>query len=324
MMRAQGYEVIEYSNTGSESGASEHVVIFSDSEFDALYGSRSSTDFHGDVAVVGSQGHKDFEAKLIPRLQSRLKKGDIICHPFGHAHSRVVDVFGDFKHVETGIGYPTTMEGAFHVYESNAWMHYHQGKERRNGKNYEWVIPNYFDIDDWDVNYEPGKYLAFLGRICAMKGLDTIKALADFSPWPILLCGQGDASVWEHPNIQYLGPIQGKDRSRFLRNARASLMPTVFTEPFGGSGVEGMLCGTPLISVHYGAFSETVQHGVNGFHCHTLQDWVDAIHAAGDLDRKQIATSARSKYSLAACGVKYDKVFTDITNLDGSGWYTLN
>jgi hypothetical protein len=29
-------------------------------------------------------------------------------------------------------------------------MHYHQGKEGRNGKNYEWVVPNYYDLDDWE------------------------------------------------------------------------------------------------------------------------------------------------------------------------------
>lgn len=323
MMRSVGYDVVEYSNAGSESEATEHVEILNNEEFEELYGSRDRKDFYGDVAVVGSEGHRLFEAKLIPRLQSRLADNDIVCHPFGHAHSRLLEIFPNHHHVETGIGYPTTMEGAFHIYETNAWMHYHQGKERRNGRNYEWVIPNYFEIEDWEPNYEAGAYLAFLGRICSMKGLDTIKALADHSPWPILLCGQGDPTPWEHKNIHYLGPISGKKRSEFLRNARASLMPTVFTEPFGGSGVEGMLCGTPLISVHYGAFSETVRHGVNGFHCRTLQNWIDAINSAGDLDRRSIAENARKKYSLETCGTQYDRAFTDISNLHSEGWYTL-
>lgn len=323
MMRAQGYDVIEYSNAGSESEASEHVQILDEDEFQRLYGSRDKKDFYGDVAVVGSEGHQLFEVKLIPRIQSRIKPGDIVCHPFGHAHSRLLEIFHHNQHVETGIGYPTTMEGAFHVYESNAWMHYHQGKEGRSGRNYEWVIPNYFDLEDWEFSSEDTGYLAFLGRICAMKGLDTIKAIAEHCNHPIYLCGQGDPTPWEHPNIYYLGPIKGKARSDFLRNARACLMPTVFTEPFGGSGVEGMLCGTPLLSVHYGAFSETVQHGVTGFHCHTLQDWLDAIDNAGSLNRKKIADTARAKYSLETCGTQYDKVFTDLSDLYRQGWYTL-
>lgn len=323
MMRAQGYEVVEYSNYGSESEASKHVEILNEREFNKLYGARNESDFYGDVAVVGSEGHQLFESKLIPRLQSHLSEGDIICHPFGHAHSRLLEVFTDNRHVETGIGYPTTMPSAFHVYESYAWMHYHQGKEGRNGVNYEWVIPNYFDVDDWEPSYAPGTYLAFLGRICSMKGLDTIKALADYTKWPILLCGQGDASPWAHKNIKYLGPISGKKRSDFLRNARAALMPTVFTEPFGGSGVEAMLCGTPLISVDYGAFTETIVEGVTGFRCHTLGDWVDALDKVDNLDRKEIAKISRDRYSLETCGKRYDRIFSDIFDLSDSGWYTL-
>ena len=100
-------------------------------------------------------------------------------------------------------------------------------------------------------------------------------------------------------------------------------MPTVFTEPFGGSGVEAMLCGTPLLAVDYGAFTETVIQGVTGFRCKTLQEWLDAVELADKLDRKLIAENAKAKYSLEACGIKYDKVFTDLNNLHNQGWYTL-
>jgi glycosyltransferase involved in cell wall biosynthesis len=216
------------------------------------------------------------------------------------------------------------MQGTKKIYESYAWMHYHQGKEGRNGENYEWVIPNYFDTSEWEPSFENGNYLAFLGRITPLKGLDTIKALADYSPWKIRLAGQGDPTPWEHPNIEYVGPLKGKERSTFLRNARACLMPTTFTEPFGGSGVEGMLCGTPLISVDYGAFTETVVEGVTGFRCHTLQDWVNALHNAGVLDRKRIHEISAAKYSLDVCGKKYARVFSDLDNLWDEGWYTLS
>jgi glycosyltransferase involved in cell wall biosynthesis len=323
MMQAQGYEVIEYSNAGSQAGACEHVEMLSDAEFDALYGARERTAFYGDDACVGSKGHTLFEQRLIPALRKRLEPQDIICHPFGHAHQRLLEEFPSHQHVETGIGYPTLMPNSFRIFESYAWMHYHQGKEGRNGRNYEWVVPNYFDLDDWEPQYEPGTYLAFLGRICSIKGMDTIRAIADHSPWPIILHGQGDPSAWTHPNIEYRGPIHGKARSEFLRNARACLMPSVFTEPFAGAGVEAMLCGTPLIAVDYGAFTETIIEGITGYRCHTLQDWIDSIHKAGDLNRKEIACVARQRYSLETCGAKYDRIFRTLADLYGKGWYTL-
>jgi glycosyltransferase involved in cell wall biosynthesis len=323
MMMNLGWNVIEYSNEGSEANATEHVTMLSKQEFSNLYNNRSDKDFHGNDAIIGSDGHKLFSERLIVELRKKVKPRDIICHPFGHSHSNLISEFPNNIHVETGIGYPTTMEGSKKIYESYAWMHYHQGKENRNGNNYEWVIPNYFDVNDWKLNKNVGNYLAFLGRITNLKGMDTLLALADHSPWPIHVAGQGDPTPWTHPNIKYIGPLKGKERSDFLRNARASLMPTVFTEPFGGSGVEGMLCGTPLISVDYGAFTETIVEGVTGFRCHTLQDWIDSIHKAGDLNRKAISTYVRNKYSLEACGLKYDRVFKDLNNLWDKGWYTL-
>jgi glycosyltransferase involved in cell wall biosynthesis len=323
MMRAQGYEVIEYSNEGSEANATEHVVILNEKEYSKFYGKRNKTDFYGNDATVGSPGHQAFEKKLIKELRKRVKDQDIICHPFGHAHQLLMELFPSNQHVETGIGYPILMPNSFRIFESYAWMHYHQGKESRNGKNYEWVVPNYFDLDDWEPSEKTGEYLAFLGRICESKGMDTVLEIAKRSPWPVVIHGQGDPTPWKHPNIHYGGPISGRERSDFLRNARALLMPTNFTEPFGGSGVEAMLCGTPLLSVDYGAFAETVCNGVTGFRCHTLQDWMDAVHKAGELDRKVIAFTARARYSLEACGKAYDKIFQDLNNLYKKGWYEL-
>lgn len=324
MMARYGWEVVEYSNAGSESEAFEKVAIFTESEFRGYFGGRSDTDFYGNDAVIGSPAHQEFEKRLVAEMTLRVGPRDIVCHPFGHAHETLLRVFPNNHHVETGIGYPTLMEGSFKVFESYAWMHYHQGKAGRNGHSYEWVVPNYFDIKEWEPSYEPGGYLAFLGRITPEKGMDTILEIAKRSPWPIVLHGQGDPSRWEHPNIHYKGPIHGKERSKFLAGARAALMPTVFTEPFGGSGVEAMLCGTPLIAVDYGAFTETVIEGVTGFRCHTLMDWLSAITKAGSLDRELIARVAKDRYSLETCGQLYDQIFNQINNLWEEGWYQLS
>jgi 2-polyprenyl-3-methyl-5-hydroxy-6-metoxy-1,4-benzoquinol methylase len=60
-----------------------------------------------------------------------------------------------------------------------------------------------------------------------------------------------------------------------------------------------------------------------GYRCHTLQDWADAINAVGDLDRRVIADIARAKWSLEACGKRYDKIFCQLNDLYRSGWYEL-
>jgi glycosyltransferase involved in cell wall biosynthesis len=322
MMKDYGYNVIEYSNQGSAGNASELVEILSESEFQSFYGARRSTDFHGDDAVIGSPGHAEFERRLRKELKNRLRKEDIICHPFGHAHQSLINEFPNNQHVETGIGYPTLMPSSYKIFESYAWMHYHQGKEKRNGINYEWVVPNYFNLNEWEPCYDKGQYFAFLGRVTSLKGMDTLLALADHIGYPIILHGQGNISPWRHKNLIHNGPIAGKQRSDFLRKAKALLAPSLFTEPFCGMAVEAMLCGTPVISVDYGAMTETVQPGM-GFRCHTLKDWIEATEKVDDLDRIFIANQARSRYSLQSCGAMYDKIFTDLNNLYRGGWYEL-
>ena len=215
------------------------------------------------------------------------------------------------------------MKNSFKIFESYAWLHYHLGQAKRQGSHYDFVIPNYFDLADWEPNYAQGDYIAFLGRIGTSKGLDTIYEIAKRIDMKIVLCGQGDPSPWRHHNIEYRGPISGRERSDFLRNAYCALMPTTFVEPFGGSGVEAMLCGTPVISVDYGAFTETVQAGVTGFRCKVLKQWLGAIQSVRKLDRKVVANTARSKYSLETCGAMYDLAFRQIDDLNEYGWYTV-
>jgi glycosyltransferase involved in cell wall biosynthesis len=322
MMQMEGYEVIEYANAGSESTADEKVVALTEDEVNK-YLKQDKKDFHGNLAATGTPHHQLFEERVRPEIKKRAKPGDLICHPFGHSHSILMQDLPKHIHVETGIGYPTLMDNTMRIFESYAWRHYHCGKDGRQGTNYEWVIPNYFDIDAWEPKYTPGNYIAFLGRIASCKGLDTILEVAKYVGTKIVLCGQGDPSPWAHPNIEYWGPLTGMQRSEFMRNAVCSIMPTTFIEPFGGSGVEGMLCGTPLVAADYGAFTETVVEGVTGYRCKTLYDWVEALEKVGSLDRRRVADHSRSIYSLQACAKKYDKAFTQIAQLYSEGWYTM-
>ena len=326
MLQMYGYKVIEYANAGSESEAQEKVELLSKERFEELLGNTDEKKFHGDTAAVGTPHHTEFEDALVREMKKRVQPKDIICHPFGHAHSRLLQDFPANIHVETGIGYPQLVPGTIRIFESYAWRHYHAGKENRGCGHYEWVIPNYFEIADWEPSFSPGTYFAFLGRIIACKGISTLFEIAKHMPPDspkIIMCGQGDHTPWLHPKLEYGGPLTGTARSAFMRNAICSLMPTEFIEPFGGSGVEGLLCGTPLVTTDYGAFTETVKHGINGYRCKTLADWLKAITDVSQLNRQKIAKEARATYSLEACGARYDDAFQKIYQLYNKGWYTL-
>ena len=178
------------------------------------------------------------------------------------------------------------------------------------------------------LNGEHVPYVGFLGRVYDGKGVSIIKEIADRMPDELfVLCGQGDQDKYimgaVHHNVIGIQPITGFERSLYLGHAKCALMPTQFIEPFGGSGVETMLCGTPLITSNFGAFHETVEHGVTGYRAVTLGDWCEAIRKAPLLPRKRIAEIARSKYGLRAVGDTYDRIFRSYADLlSGKGFYS--
>lgn len=328
MMKLFGWHIIEYANGESESDADEKVQILSEEELRSLTTRKEDTDFVGNDAVIGSPCWIEFNKRIIIEMAKRVKKGDLILHPFGKVHSVLKDIFPDCSHIETGIGYNETWLD-FRIFESSAWMHWHLGKENNaHGKNYNWVVPNYYDLDDWDICLNPEDYVVFLGRITELKGMPTLIEIANHMPeQKFIICGQGEANSWlqkvKHGNVKYMPPISGRTRSELLGKAKCAIMPTVFIEPFAGAGVEAQLCGTPLVAINYGAFMETIIQGVTGFRCNTLGDWISAIRKVHTLDRTEVARIARSKYSLQTCGKEYDAIFKSIIDLNGKGWYNL-
>ena len=323
MMRMQGYKVIEYANDGSESEADEHVPMLDGPEFAQMVGPYDNT--QGTKAVRGSAHWNLFHARLKQAMHARVKPGDIICHPFGNAHQELVGLFPQCKHVETGIGYDNPQFGAYQVFESQTWRHFLLGKYGKPGADFEWVVPNYFDLDEWTVQEKPdtaSPYLLYLGRVIASKGMAHLKALAEHQDLPVLVVGQAEPGVrdaFAHPNMIFRDPVAGIERDALVGGATAMLMPTRFIEPFGGAGVEGLLCGTPLIASAFGGMTETVQHGRNGFLIHTLGDMLEAVKRVKNLHRLQIAFEARMKYGLPSVGYQYDQIFQTLT--DPAMWF---
>jgi tetratricopeptide (TPR) repeat protein len=319
-----GWNVIEYSNEGSVSSARQHVPILTKDRLQAL-SRRKSREEPLDADVDNTDIKKEFQQVLLEKIRSHASPGDIVCHVWG-PNMDVYNLLRDCHHVELSVGYTASPGLPFRVYESSAWMHWHYGKAgQEDGNHYKWVIPSAFDADRWSFHEKPDEYAIFLGRVTQRKGMNTIVDIARRMPdLPIHVHGPGDPSRWAKdapPNLVFKGPIFGDERVDVVQRARCMLMPTDFIEPFGFSGIEAQLCGVPLIGPSYGAFQETIVEGVTGYRCHTLADWVEAIKLSRSLDRRQIATLARSKYSKEVVGKQYDWVLKQVADLSGRGWY---
>lgn len=359
MMKPLGYRIVEFSNYGSGSEADEKVALLNEEEFEQYFPKQKPADFVGNYATIGTPGWTLFDARLKEELMRRVQPGDIILHGFGRSHPDLPALFPQCHHVEPFIGYPDKPFGCWRIYESNAWRSYHLGQwdhdstidrnEKGVNKVYSWVIPNFFEEDQWPylsfANSE--RYVAYMGRIDPCKGTQTmVEAIREHAkicseakrtPLRFKFAGQGNyeehiaKQVFRDPlppevkaniNIEYVGVLKGRERADFYGKAQCAWLLTNYFEPFGGSICEAQFCGTPVISTDYGCFPETVIDGITGYRCTTLADILGAIDASVLLDRENIAKIAREKYALDVVAPLFDEAFKVIRDLSDKGWYS--
>lgn len=324
MLRAQGFEVLHYGVARADSGATADVVLMEQDEHQALLGhpyhaQDKDGKFYGDDAVEGNAVYRQWNLYAREELKARVEPGDLILLPFGHAHAPAIRNLPVLANgagaVESGIGYLDSFL-PWRVYESEACRHAAMAKEGRWGVHessarLEYVVPNYWLPDEWPEG-RGGNAIVFLGRITEGKGVPLILSLARQRPdVPFKIAGQGTLKPeWgDIPgNVEVLGPLNA-ERAAYLGNARAIIAPSRYIEPFGGCVVEAALTGTPAITSAFGAFTETVTHGVTGFHCQTPDEWLRAIDAVGMLDRAAVRARALARYTTDVIGPQYARVF---------------
>ena len=342
MMKPFGYTVHEYANRGSESLADVKHVMLSTAEFNAFFHAETSSP--GAQANVHTPAGELFRQRLEQALRQYAKPGDIVAHIWT-AYWDLPARFPQLVHVETGIGYPNDGIGAYRIFESHAWRHFHMARYCSHGgviptimnDAYQidrnpactWVVPNYYDPADWPFVAEPDNYVVFMSRFVVDKGIvmlrKIIKRWQQLHPddgMRFVLAGMGGYAEWltssyfspeELARIDYRGVVNGPARAEMCGHAKAMLLPSIFVEPFGGAGIESAHCGTPLLAPDFGAFTETIDDGVTGFRCRTVDDYVRGIENSTKLDRRAISARAARLYSLQACGAKYDDIFTRLT-----------
>lgn len=331
MMFHRGHEVFLYSGEDNSTVCTEHISIVSKQEQMEWFGDHGYCQ-RGDVLPP-----LDFDANRIhwlsmngsavKEINKRKQNGDIICL-ISNSQRMISDLIPGFLAVEYGVGY----EGVHtcnRAFESNSWRHHVYGlMKERDGNPSDTVIPNYFDTSEFfgsDGQLPPkGDYYLFIGRMVRRKGIEMAVATTEEMGEKLILCGQGiirevesngckgliaNELVVVGKNIEYAGMAGVRERARLMASAKAVFVPTIYIEPFGGVHAEAMICGTPVICTNWGAFSDTIEHGVTGFLCDTKEDFINAARQSPLLDRELIRKKAVSRFSLEAVAPLYEKWF---------------
>ena len=338
MWQAQGCRVVLYGPDEIECEPDEHVVI--STEADRLrwgYGGPSGYDTTKPFLWDASAPYWfESSVRTIDAMRERVQPRDFLCL-ITSTQASIADAIAGPRWnnpitVEWGVGYEGVDERSWHAYESYAWMHHVYGLRKIvNGRAFDQVIPNFFDASQFSVPRKPsGDYLLYLGRVILRKGPHIAAELAKRVGLPLVVAGPGgfwkegvlhgvDGVVIEG-DIEYVGAVGYAKRNELMGNAAATIVPTLYIEPFGGVAVEAMLAGSPVIASDWGSFTEIVTPEV-GFRFRTLAQGASAVKQAKNLDRKKIRDSARRRFSQEAVGPMFSHWFDQLDSLWDRGWY---
>ncbi|MEW6492804.1 MAG: glycosyltransferase family 4 protein [Cyanobacteriota bacterium] len=191
--------------------------------------------------------------------------------------------------------------------------------------NYISTVYNGIKPQNYPFHAQPSQssYLAFLGRISPEKGPQQAIEIARAVGWPLKMAGKVDAvdkdffkqeiePQIDGKQIQYLGEVTHAEKVELIANAAVTLFPITWSEPFGLVMIESMCTGTPVIGMNLGSVSEVIAHGKTGFICHSIEEMINAIPKAIELDRQACRDHVVSRFSITQMVNGYETAYQKV------------
>lgn len=325
MMTDRGHTVIHYGHEDSDLVCTEHVTVLTNEDFNIAYGDH---DWRKNFFKFDTNDHayQTFFKNAIREVGKRKQKNDFILPFWGSGVRPICDAHEqDMIVVEPGIGYAGGHWARWKIWESYAIMHAYYGMQAVSSCQSDWydcVIPNYFDLDDFE--YAPEKkedYFLFLGRVYEGKGIHIAVQVAEATGKKLKVAGQNPDGLTFPSNVEFVGYADIETRKQLMSKAKAAFVPSMYIEPFGGVQIELLLSGTPTITTDWGSFTENNPNGITGYRCRTFDQFCWAAKNIENIDPKNCRIFGEN-FSLEKVAPIYEEYFQNVLNVHTkNGWY---
>ncbi len=188
-----------------------------------------------------------------------------------------------------------------------------------------WVGTAYHGLppDLLKYNPNPGKYLAFLGRICPEKRVDIAIDVALKAGIPLKIAAKVDPVDQEYfeqlikpklcpPDIEHIGEIAEHEKSDFMGDAIALLFTIDWPEPFGLAMIEAFACGAPVITRPCGSVPEIVTQGKTGLIASSVDDLVSAVKNVDKISRATCRAEFEARFTTAHMAERYEELYANL------------
>lgn len=191
------------------------------------------------------------------------------------------------------------------------------------------VIWNALDLPAWPFCPERGDYLLFVGRMNRTKGIIEAIEIAKRAGLPLVVCAKINEveeqeyfelvvrpALREVQHELFAQPATAQLRALYA-NARATLFPIQWAEPFGLVMIESMATGTPVVAFRNGSSPEVIEDGVTGWLCDNVEQAVEAVARVDMLDRAACRQRVRELFSAPVAVRKHEALYTRLAGAPG-------
>ena len=186
--------------------------------------------------------------------------------------------------------------------------------------NWAGTVYNGLDLKKFPFSEKPKDHCLFLGRLLPTKGVKEAIAACKITGERLIIAGTpSEGDYWEkeikphlNKNIQYVGNIPYEETYKYYGQAKVTLCPIQWEEPFGLTFIEAMACGTPVIVFDRGSAGEVIKDGKTGFIVKNLREMVQAIKKIDQINREECRKWVKERFTMEKMIDNYEEIFYKI------------